>query len=368
MKKKILAIVIACALMISTVSAINVQDSISIEDSPDHAQLVTDYWESINDGNWLAWTEYFTPAVQDIYSDFVSNPENQEDNIGILNVNHVDVLSVQQVSNFAIPTAFYPELQQFFENESLYECYLVALDCEVNEPSAYYNSGLCYRFTIVVNEDESWGIGATFALKNDGTNPMGRGGIGYGTIEFCERPETINVRDENGDLHRNVDFNDFIFNVTCNEIGNMGFDDEAIKAQIICIKMCGWWAVAGSYRIDQGCDLTHSDVAFRSDNRATAGNQTLIRDLIDEIDRWYMVTESTYGGELFYANFNAGSSNANGQGDGIFHQYGADYLATNRNYQYDWKEILHYYYDNSSYNNDGVGVVQINSGPGAWYR
>ena len=83
MKKKIMAIVFACAMMISSVSAINVQDSISIEDNQDHAQLVIDYWESINDGNWLAWTEYFTPAVQDIYRDFVSNTENQEGSIGI---------------------------------------------------------------------------------------------------------------------------------------------------------------------------------------------------------------------------------------------------------------------------------------------
>ena len=39
--------------------------------------------------------------------------------------------------------------------------------------------------------------------------------------------------------------------------------------------------------------------------------------------------------------------------------YGAEYLATNSLYKYGWEKILHYYYDNSSFNNPSVGIVKI---------
>ena len=37
---------------------------------------------------------------------------------------------------------------------------------------------------------------------------------------------------------------------------------------------------------------------------------------------------------------------------------GSNYLASTKSYTY--TEILHYYYDNSSYNNPSVGIVKIN--------
>ena len=39
-------------------------------------------------------------------------------------------------------------------------------------------------------------------------------------------------------------------------------------------------------------------------------------------------------------------------------RYGSNYLASTKSYTY--TEILHYYYDNSSYNNPSVGIVKIN--------
>ena len=38
--------------------------------------------------------------------------------------------------------------------------------------------------------------------------------------------------------------------------------------------------------------------------------------------------------------------------------HGSNYLASTKSYTY--TEILHYYYDNSSYNNPSVGIVKIN--------
>ena len=44
--------------------------------------------------------------------------------------------------------------------------------------------------------------------------------------------------------------------------------------------------------------------------------------------------------------------------DGRSETNGSNYLASTKSYTY--TEILHYYYDNSSYNNPSVGIVKIN--------
>ena len=62
------------------------------------------------------------------------------------------------------------------------------------------------------------------------------------------------------------------------------------------------------------------------------------------------------GGKVFFASFWSGSYNDSGAGTGRLRQNGSDYLATELGYS--WSEILHYYYDNSAYNNPNVGTVQ----------
>lgn len=47
-----------------------------------------------------------------------------------------------------------------------------------------------------------------------------------------------------------------------------------------------------------------------------------------------------------------------GKNSGRLRQNGSNYLASTKSYTY--TEILHYYYDNSSYNNPSVGIVKIN--------
>lgn len=122
------------------------------------------------------------------------------------------------------------------------------------------------------------------------------------------------------------------------------------------IKMCGWWAKAGRYRALLGCDIKNGDVAYKSYNEATYANQVAILEAVTAMDGYYMVSSS---GKLFYAAFWAGeeTSTTGGQGSGKATQYGSNYLATELGYT--WQEILHYYYDNSAYNNPNVGIVSI---------
>lgn len=59
-----------------------------------------------------------------------------------------------------------------------------------------------------------------------------------------------------------------------------------------------------------------------------------------------------------HESYFAGSSNTDGKNSGRLRQNGSNYLASTKSYTY--TEILHYYYDNSSYNNPSVGIVKIN--------
>ena len=45
-----------------------------------------------------------------------------------------------------------------------------------------------------------------------------------------------------------MDFNEYIFLGVCNEIGNYGYKTQAIYANVIAVKMLGWWAVSIKYR------------------------------------------------------------------------------------------------------------------------
>ena len=53
----------------------------------------------------------------------------------------------------------------------------------------------------------------------------------YGFVSYQSQPSYIKVKDENGTV-KNVAFSTYLKNVTFNEIGNMGYYDEAIKLML----------------------------------------------------------------------------------------------------------------------------------------
>ena len=123
------------------------------------------------------------------------------------------------------------------------------------------------------------------------------------------------------------------------------------KKRLLSIKMCGWWAHAAGYRSAEGCDIKYGDVAYKSSYQT----KPAITNAINAVDGKKLVSS---GGQLFFTSYFAGSSNTDGKNSGRLRQNGSNYLASTKSYTY--TEILHYYYDNSSYNNPSVGIVKIN--------
>lgn len=98
-------------------------------------------------------------------------------------------------------------------------------------------------------------------------------------------------------------------------------------------------------------NLGNGDVAYKSSYQT----KPAITNAINAVDGKKLVSS---GGQLFFTSYFAGSSNTDGKNSGRLRQNGSNYLASTKSYTY--TEILHYYYDNSSYNNPSVGIVKIN--------
>lgn len=340
----------------------------------EHEKIVYDFFTSINTGNWDDWVSFYTPAVRDFYSDFVHNPKNLEQNKGILTVRSSNIVSIEKINNSYAPK--FHELAEYMESEDDYEVYLVGADLGVHQQTEYFYEGVNYKLVVLVNNNGLWEVGGQSGapvevlLESDGPSVekaidayaervFGQSvqtyGVGYGLLEPGSIPDKIKVANANGTEVYNADFDEFVKNATQNEIGNMGFHANAVKAQAMAVKMCGWWCKAAQYRDSIGADIQYGDVAYVN---GTTVNQS-VKDAYSAISDYKMVSDSGSGSKLFFASYFAGKKDSTGKGTGRLRQYGAEYLATSASYKYDWKQILHYYYDNSKYNNPSVGTVQI---------
>jgi|BioPla2DNA2_1021312.scaffolds.fasta_scaffold58371_2 hypothetical protein len=56
----------------------------------------------------------------------------------------------------------------------------------------------------------------------------------------------------------------------------------------------------------------------------TSTNTQTVRDAVDDLDGWYMVSSPGTNGKLFYAAYFDGSANANGQYSGQLRQNGSN--------------------------------------------
>ena len=363
-------------------------------------QLVYDYYNSINDGDWQAWAEYYARGIRESYENFVSDKDSQANRTGILAVDSTRVISITKVSNTYAP--YYRELEQYYNSPESYECYMVGIDMTVSKETKYYYNGINYKLVIIVNDDGEWGIGATcgcpaeLMLNAKGTLPVEEAiesyserafgssqnftdsniithhiGQGFISGDLSSPPSTINVGDgkvgSGGQPERKSDatftptFSDYVYNATSNEIPYT-YDEEAIKACAVAVKMYAWWCSLGTYREAYGCDLLGNyDQTY--DNTMTT-YPSAVSTAIDDVIDYYIISGSDIGkdsGKLFSTNCNNYKSN-NYAGSGRLIQSGAQSLATNSNYS--WQEIVHYYFDNSTYNHDNCGVVQIGTHTG----
>lgn len=370
MKNRLLAIFMSIVLVFTFVitnykiaCANDVILNEDIENYEIQQDKIFDFFESINHEDWQKWLNYHSPSVKNIYTQFLQNIDNQSNSRGIFNVKHADVVDIQKINNDFAPKV--PELSEYYSNNERYKTFLVTLDLQVKNENRYFHNGLNYKLMIMVNDESQWNVGLLSGVPEGYEEILAEEGkqndlslnretyfqkIGYGLLNPGSTPTSISVYDPYTGYVYNTSFSEFIKNVTQNEIGNMNFNDQAIRAQAMAVKMAGWWAKVAHYRDEVNADIKRGDVTYIW---GTSANSTVSR-VCNSISNNKMFSDSD---KLFYSAYIAGSSNWGGKNTGKLWQYGANFLATKQGYN--WSQILHYYYDYSSQNNPNVGRVKI---------
>lgn len=316
-----------------------------LKGDPSQEAAVRAYWDAVDRNDWEAWVDCRVPSIREEYQDFALNPQNQADGLGILAIKHVQIISMERVDDSFAPT-FYKELADYYERND-FACYLVEINATVDHANDFFSTGKSRHICIVVKQDDSWYMGAIYAYTNEYEEAMR--GIKWGFIDFITQPSTIVIKPENADPCT-VNFTEAVVNITCNEIGAMGYEKAAVYANVMSVKMFCWWARAGHYRGEEGYDVKFRDVTYVVPVATNESQTQVIRNAVLALKPRYMVSSS---GKLFSTNYHADDF---GKGSGILSQKGSNKLAKSG---YTWKQILHYYYDNSSHNSPNVGIVKF---------
>lgn len=302
--------------------------------------LIDNFWGRVGFNN--EWCELLSTKIKDEYVQFAENRTNKESFAGILAVKKANIVKIYNADETEVPN--YPELAMY-KNRLFYR---VVVNLDTYRENDYFKNGINEYYMTLVNDGTGYKVGSISKRYLQYQDKAG-----WGFAQPGAEPTTINVMDQNGNIHYSEAMRDFVFNVVCNEIGNLGYEIDAIKSNIVVVKMAGWWAKRMGYRAALGCDIKYGDVTYMNYNSASETNQKYIENCMYSVFNYSMFANN---GQVFYAAYFAGSRNAAGQSSGQLRQNGSDYLAMNG---YTWREILHYYFDNSAYNNPNTGRVVI---------
>ncbi|HBL84821.1 MAG: hypothetical protein A2Y17_05195 [Clostridiales bacterium GWF2_38_85] len=124
----------------------------------DHEKRIYDFYDSINGGQWEQYASFWSIGTRESTLNFVTKQEYKDKHYGILNVISTKVVSITKLDNSYTPR--YPELANYYESEDNYECYLVGIAMTVHEDSNFYFNGINYSLIVLVNDNNTWNIGA----------------------------------------------------------------------------------------------------------------------------------------------------------------------------------------------------------------
>ena len=326
--KKLIGIMLAIATVFCSFGVHTIADETTKDVQSEQLQAVRDYWNAVDYGDWAGWVECFAPSIREGHMQIATDPKYAEEKIGITAVSSAEVLEISPLSN-EYASYFYKELHQYYEQEDAVACYKVVLNLVADESSDYFETGKCERVMILVKEDGHWYAGASYPFPQEDSEL--KSVHGYGFANYIPEPATICVKkkDQRPEI---MDFNEYIFLGVCNEIGNYGYKTQAIYANVIAVKMLGWWAVSIKYRIDDGCDVRFGDVALLTVNRASEANQKTIRSAVNAMDGIRICCIKNGKEKLFNCDINGQEPLIGYQSSGRFWQETSNYLAKNKGY------------------------------------
>lgn len=282
-----------------------------------------------------------------------------EDKIGVLTVTSADVVSIEKLDDYYIPAEVYPELNGYF-NAGNYECYRVAVNMQITEDNGYFDNGVNYKTIILVNDNETWSVGATCGDDEKGISSF-RASHPTGTLVNCSNnssstmPSSVRVYVASSGKTETPTLADYVKNTIQNEVGNLSYPSDALKALCVASASHVQYYKLSKFYDAKGYDIqtTNSLVNYKPGTTVNSSVTTAYNGVSGK----YIVCSE---GHNFTTPYNA-TSGANSKSSGQMYEPGTKKLADSGT---TWQDIIHYYFDNSSYNVNPAtsytkGVVEI---------
>lgn len=398
--KKFLCYALSAVML--TGMTMSVSASETTTDSLDSEEFIAEYYEAINEHDWEKVSEFYDSETAPEMMNFLTDSTNQSRHKGLLNVEHVEVVEIIDVD---FCDAEYLLLEDYAGK--IVDTLVVGSDYVTYEDSEFYANGVCYEVYSLVYESDGWKI----SEKRTVWDFEGLLDAGYKfNNQYHKTEEVIEARKEGVILNYDGEYIDYVFDevictdnvsdipvaerastvtthsiptddtllvyydaakkkyhdpegfhtmckaITYAEVGSdktFGGYPEARKACIVAIKTFVWhfYIIQGSK--DAAYHVSSSQIAYNSEYKSTYG---FLTDYSAVQDVWMQGTSSTGDPIVFEANFKAGSnsSQTSYKGGGDLKQLGCIYLLNNDSSISTYKDLLHYYYDNSPRSKGGA--------------
>lgn len=309
--------------------------------------------------------------------------------------NHIGIYNVQCVNDYGITEL---EVSGDYADYADARVYLLWLNCDVVESNQFFMQGDNFFQVVLMTENGKRGflefsvasenviyeaIGNTdFSLtesniqsyiekrieifKNlsefevikadeSSANSMARAEYGPKTLSSYVFPTMIRIYYSPTGTYMSYNFKNYCYVVSACEFG-VGTDVEkdvhieALKAFSLCVRNLGWYRTLYPYDANGAYDIDdYRDQAF---DLAMYSQLNSYNDNVTAMDEVWNVMMFDGAKKLFYPAYRSGTySDFRDTAENLdpdepyskFYQNGSNYLATESNY--DYKQILHYYYD-----------------------
>lgn len=347
-------------------------------------KVLDKYVDNVNKNLYAQLAKCFCGEEEKNLDKFFADAQNKKDHIGIYNVKYISDYGITEMEN--------EEIEVFYDKFEDVKIYLVWLECSVKTSNQYHVDGNNYYQMVMVTENNKRKI-AEFSVAcesiifdaignddfelteeqyenyvcnrismfeelddfevvaetdlNDGISLMAT--YTPKTLSSYVFPTNIRVKNTSTGAIVSKNFKNYCYVVSAGEFGS-GTDGattvhiEALKAFSLCVRNLAWYrclypySATAQYDIDDKNDQVYN-WSLESKLSSFSKNKTAM-DAVWNV----MMFDGTL--KLFYPSYRAGKYNAStSTSESLLYQNGANYLATVKGY--DYKKILHYYYDSA---------------------
>lgn len=358
-------------------------DTIHAEESPE--AVVKEYVYAMDAQDWDKFANLHCSEEKESLDQFFSNPENEIEHTGVLNVEHASLVDLVEVNLDDVSDMLYKE---YDSNNS--KIFVFGVDYDVYGDSKYYSSGINYNFITCVKEEGNWKIYEMLPIENprkladDGykfndsfsmaVHVMDARQNGYfvnynGDVFDCldedmngiesyavvnnrtvpTKNTKIRLKKQDGSIDKNLLFHDYCLGVLAGELREAKFDGQVRRAQAIAIKTFTWHYLIIPHGATEGYDLNYEQQSYVPSKISENSKVT------DDYNAVKNVWMESHSGAIFIAYYKKGAEKdqEDFRHKGEFKQLGALWLYKN-NKATTYKSLLKYYYDSSSASTGGA--------------